>query len=146
MRRAVIALLIGAVFVAACDDDDDDNLFSGVPVTLNGAFALRSVRDVAIPAPVTLNLTGNGRIVALSGRISIFGDGRFTSRSAFQRTLGGVDSTLLIDCKGTWTAVINKMTFVEEKTEPNCGAVFEGIRTGDDLVTVFLGAPALYTR
>lgn len=148
MRRAVIALLIGAAVVAACDDDDDDNRtpFGPVPVTLNGAFALRAVRGVDLPAPVTTPVNANGRIVALSGRISIFANGTFTSLSTFQRTLGGVDSTISAACSGVWTAVVNKMTFVEDATKTNCGLVFEGIRTGDDLVTTFRGAPALYTR
>jgi hypothetical protein len=144
MRVAVIAMLIGAALIAACDDDEDNNLVGFPVLTLSGSFVLRSVNGDPLPTTVANAATAGARFVVRSGVIYIFPTGTFRRTSVFE--LAGTDSTLGITCNGKWTAVSTNMVFAETDTLPHCGEVFRGVRRGDELATTLLGLPALYSH
>ena len=142
MRISAIALLLGALGLAACDDNNNVTI---VPNVLVGNFVLQSVNGVALPAVVVDSANPALKIVALAGAITINANNTFADITTIRQTLSGVVSTRTVTCTGTYTVVGTVFQFVEATPAPDCGRTFTGVVLGTTLTASVLGVPAVFT-
>jgi len=142
MRIAAMALLVGSLFVAACDDSNDLNF---VPGNVFGTFTLVTVNGNPLPAIVVDSVSPPLTIRALSGQIVLNANNTFSEVAGLEQTVGSIITTSTRSCNGTWSSTGNTLTFVEAATT-NCGRTFTGILNAGTLTASILGVPAVFVR
>jgi len=144
--KAVLAMLVGAVGLAACNDSDFVAFVPVVNNTLIGTFALRTVLGNRVPTAVLDSALSPDTVIVQSGAITINTDNTFSDVVAFQEVLNGVTLQRTISCRGTYSRDATVFTFTEILEIPNCGRIFTGVVTGQVLsASIKGGIPAQYS-
>jgi hypothetical protein len=126
-----IVVVLGIVTVAACNE----------PTVVNGdasgTYALTAVNGS--PLPFLLAATTTDTVVITSGSITINTDGTFVESLSADQTTGGVKTSHLDVCPGTYSQSGNAFTFRESTTtpDPNCGAQYSASWDGANTVSLF---------
>lgn len=108
--RTLVALatVVGAV---ACGDSTGPNGQKNP----EGNYTITTVNGKAVPAPIFSD-TGGYMLEITSGRLSLTGDGKYSSVIAFRQTLPGNVSSYTDSTGGTWVQSGGTVQFTETST------------------------------
>lgn len=141
MRKAMLAILLGTLCVAACESDS--NLLFVTPLR---TFVLRTVNGSPLPAAVFDSVSRGLRLEALSGTFVLNPNGTFTSVTQLRQIASGVVTDRTSTCSGTFTIAGTTATFVGTEITADCAGTFTGVLVENTLTTFIRGATALYSR
>jgi hypothetical protein len=109
--RALVALAV-VVGVVACGSDSTGPSVQKSP---EGNYTVATVNGKAIPAPIFSD-TGGYMLEITSGRLSLTGDGKYSSVMGFRQTLPGNVSSYTDSTGGTWVRSGGTVQFTETST------------------------------
>jgi hypothetical protein len=139
MRRTILlAALLLAPLVSACDDDDDGTGVVGANVT--GTYTLRTIDGQNLPF-ILLNVPGY-RIEVLADAYTLNSGGDFSSTTSYRETEGTVVSTSEDTYTGTWVQNGSTINLNSTDNGPET-ATFSG---GNTLTFTAGGRTAIYRK
>jgi hypothetical protein len=110
-RARTLAALAVVVGVVACGDATGPAGQTGP----EGNYTIATVNGKAVPAPIFAD-TGGYMLEITSGRLSLTGDGKYSSVMAFRQTLPGNVSSYTDSTGGTWVRSGTTVQFTETST------------------------------
>lgn len=110
-RVRTLAALAVVVGVVACGDATGPNSQK----TPEGNYTIATVNGKAVPAPIFSD-TGGYMLEITSGRLSLTGDGKYSSVIGFRQTLPGNVSSYTDSTGGTWVRSGATVQFTETST------------------------------
>ena len=120
-RARKLAALAAVVGVVACGDSTGPNGQKSPA----GNYTIATVNGKAVPAPIFSD-TGGYMLEITSGRLSLTGDGKYSSVVAFRQTLPGNVSSYTDSTGGTWVQTGGTVQFTETSTGMTGSATWAG--------------------
>lgn len=118
-RVRTLAALAAVVGVVACGDSTGPNGQKSPA----GNYTIATVNGKAVPAPIFSD-TGGYMLEITSGRLSLTGDGKYSSVMAFRQTLPGNVSSYTDSTGGTWLQSGGTVQFTETSTGMTASATW----------------------
>jgi hypothetical protein len=110
-RVRTLVALAAIVGVVACGDSTGPN----GQKSPEGNYTIATVNGKAVPAPIFSD-TGGYMLEITSGRLSLTGDGKYSSVMGFRQTLPGNVSSYTDSTGGTWVRSGATVQFTETST------------------------------
>ena len=133
MLRRTALWLLALTLIAACTDTTG-------PDRVTGTWRLQTVNGGTLP--FTIPDDNFDKLEITENVITIADSGRFTDRSAFRITDGGVVSTDLINAQGSYTLEGSVVTLTYDED----GAVFSATVSGNTMTLVDGALTFMYRR
>ena len=120
-RTRTLVALAAVVGAVACGDSTGPSSQKNPA----GNYTIASVNGKAVPAPIFSD-TGGYTLEITSGRLSLGGDGKYSSVMAFRQTLPGNVSSYTDSTGGTWVQSGGTLQFTETSTGMTASATWAG--------------------
>ncbi|HSQ31686.1 MAG TPA: hypothetical protein VLN49_17635 [Gemmatimonadaceae bacterium] len=118
-RARTLVALATVVGVVACGDSTGPN----GQKSPEGNYTIATVNGKAVPAPIFSD-TGGYMLEITSGRLSLTGDGKYSSVIGFRQTLPGNVSSYTDSTGGTWVRSGGTVQFTETSTGLTASAMW----------------------